>query len=73
MSDVTIHIDETLDATALLALQQDLVRMKGVEHVDAAREHPHLMVVRYDNQRLDSGTILSECYDHGYHAELIGF
>ena len=73
MSDVTIHIDETLDTTALLALQHDLARMKGIEKIDATEKRPHLMVVRYDHHEMDSEAILSEFYGHGYHAELIGF
>ena len=73
MSDVTIHIDETLDMTALLAMQHELEKMKGVQRIDARENRPHLMVVTYDHQQTHSGEILSEFSEHGYHAELIGF
>ncbi len=73
MSDVTVHIDENLDASALLALQNDLSHLQGVEHIDTADQRPHLMVVKYDHREMDSTRILSRFRDHGYHAELIGF
>lgn len=73
MSDVTVHIDETLDMTALLALQHDLEKMNGVERINATENRPHLMVVTYDHQQMHSTAILSEFTEHGYHAELIGF
>lgn len=73
MSDITVHIDETLDDSTIQVLQNDLVRMEGVDHIDSTARHPHLMVVNYDHDRMDSNTILSEFTNHGLHAELIGF
>ena len=73
MSDVTIHIDETLDSTALQALQHNLARIEGIDHIDAQEEHPHLMVVSYDHRQMSSGSILSSFTNQGLHAELIGF
>ncbi len=73
MSDITVHIDETLDSSAWYVLQQDLSSLHGVEQINAQQHRPHLMVVKYDHQITDSGAILSEFHDHGYHAELIGF
>ncbi len=72
MSDVTVHIDETLDDSALLALQHNLSRIDGVDHVDAQNRHPHLMVVSYDHHLLNSRAILSSFTNQGLHAELIG-
>ena len=73
MSDVTVHIDETLDVDTIQALQHDIYRMNGVEHIDSSLNAPHLMVVTYDNQTMNSHAILSAFTDHGLHAELIGF
>lgn len=73
MSDVTVHIDETLDASTILALRHDLCQMKGIEHIDASAKHPHLMVVKYDQNAMNSSSILNEFSEHGLHAELIGF
>ncbi len=73
MSDITIHIDETLDSTTLQALQHNLSRIEGIDHIDAQEQHPHLMVVSYDHQQMDSAAILSSFTNQGLHAELIGF
>lgn len=73
MSDITVHIDETLDVSTIQDLQDELGRMEGIEHIDSTTRHPHLMVVKYDHDRMNSNTILSEFTNHGYHAELIGF
>jgi hypothetical protein len=73
MSDVTIHIDETLDSSTIQALQHDLSRMAGIEHIASEESHPHLMVVSYDNKMMNSGAILSSFTEQGLHAELIGF
>ena len=73
MSDITVHIDETLDVSSIQALQDDLCKMGGVDHIDSTETRPHLMVVNYDHQSLDSSTILTEFTNHGLHAELIGF
>ena len=72
MSDVTIHIDETLDASTIQSLQHDLSQLNGVEHIDASADHPHLMVVKYDQKAMSSGALLNEFSEHGLHAELIG-
>lgn len=73
MSDVTIHIDETLDASALVALQHNLSRIDGVDHIDVQQQRPHLMVVTYDHSLMDSAEVLSSFTNQGLHAELIGF
>ena len=73
MSDVTIHIDETLDSTTLQALQHNLSRIDGIDHIDAQESRPHLMVVSFDHQAMSSAAILSSFTNQGLHAELIGF
>ena len=73
MSDITIHIDETLDSATLQALQHNLSRIDGVDHIDAQESRPHLMVVCYDHNQMNSNAILSSFTNQGLHAELIGF
>lgn len=73
MSDVTIHIDETLDSSSIQAIQHDLSRVVGIERIDSQERHPHLMVVSYDGKMMNSGYILSTFTNQGLHAELIGF
>ena len=73
MSDITVHIDETLDAATIYALKKDLASRQGVNRVDMNENRPHLMVVQYDHHEMHSSIILDEFTDHGLHAELIGF
>ncbi len=73
MSDVTIHIDETLESSTLQAIQNDLYKVAGINRIDAEAKHPHLMVVSYDGKKMNSGAILSQFTNQGLHAELIGF
>jgi hypothetical protein len=73
MSDVTIHIDETLNERSMQALGEDIAHHGGIEHVDYSQKNPHLMVVRYDQNQLNSQAVLAAFIDHGLHAELIGF
>ncbi len=73
MSDITVHIDETLDAATIYALKKDLASKQGVNRIDLNENRPHLMVVQYDHQAMNSIEILNEFTDHGLHAELIGF
>ncbi len=73
MSDVTVHIDETLTERSIQALSDEIEHYSAVEHVDYSLKHPHLMVVKYDPTRMDSSAILAAISDQGLHAELIGF
>jgi len=57
MSDITVHIDETLDSSTLQALQHNLSRIEGVDHINAQDSRPHLMVVSYDHRKMNSGAI----------------
>ena len=73
MSDVTIHIDETLDSSTIQALQQDLSEVAGIQKINSQEKRPHLMVVSYDREQMNSSFILSTFTNQGLHAELIGF
>ena len=73
MSNITVHIDENLDATAFHNVEHNLEALHGVNTVMATDKHPHLMVVDYDHQSINSQNILGALVGQGYHAELIGF
>jgi len=73
MSDVTIHIDETLDSSAIQVIQQDLSRVVGIDKINSQPGNPHLMVIEYDRKMMSSRSILSTFTSQGLHAELIGF
>jgi hypothetical protein len=73
MSDITIHIDETLDSPTILALQNDLTQLDGIKSVESKENRPHLMVITYDSKLTSSEEILLNFTSQGLHAELIGF
>lgn len=73
MSDITIHIDETLDTSSIQAIQDDLYKVVGIEKINSQEQRPHLMVVSYDGKVMNSGNILTRFTNQGLHAELIGF
>ena len=72
MTDVTIHIDETLDTNRLEKLRDKLLSERGVMSADYRQENPHLMVVGYDPDSVNSTRLLKTVEAQGVHAELIG-
>ncbi len=72
MVDVTVHIDENVDAERREALAEKLLSVNGVMAAASHEEKPHLMVVEYDPALVNSGEILDTVKSSGVHAELIG-
>ena len=72
MTDITIHIDETLDPARMESLRDILLNDNGVMTADYRRENLHLMVVGYDPQATSSQTLLRTVQAQGMHAVLIG-
>jgi hypothetical protein len=72
MVDVTIHIDETITAENLEAIQDKLRSLPGVLAAVSHNRTPHLMVVEYNPDLIHSHKILDTVIDSGVHAELIG-
>ncbi len=72
MADVTIHIDETVAVDDREGLQDKLRALDGVLAAASQDETPHLMVVEYNPDLIDSREILDAVTDSGVHAELIG-
>ena len=72
ISDVTIHIDETLDAARLEKLRDALLTEDGVMAADYQKATRHLMIVAYDPARNSSANLLKTVKAQGVHAELIG-
>ncbi|MEJ2451840.1 MAG: ATP-binding protein [Gammaproteobacteria bacterium] len=70
--DVTVHVDETLDADAHQQLEADLRDQPGVVSVRAPGNTPHLFIVTYNPDAIQPQAIL-RTVTHGHrHAELIG-
>lgn len=72
MVDVTVHIDEETDHETRELMKDQLRGMEGVMAAITHDERPHLMVVEYDPDRINSAQILAQVKDAGVHAELIG-
>lgn len=72
MVDVTVHIDENVSKEVRGQLEDKLLGMKGVMAATSHDAKPHLMVVEYDPERIQSKEILGAITSSGVHAELIG-
>lgn len=70
--DVTVHIDETLDAILRGELADKLRAISGVSNTSILDHRPHLMVVEFDPERIGTREILDAVTSTGVRAELIG-
>lgn len=73
IADFTIHIDETLDHDRLSQIVDHTNACKGVTTVIQNDERPHLILVKYDPEKVTSGELLQSVLDEGVHAQMIGF
>lgn len=72
LSDVVIHVNQTLDAPARRDLEN---RMREVEGVIAPRfsdNRTHLMVIAYDADRARMLDLVEAVEDQGYNAQSCG-
>ncbi len=72
IADVTIHIDNNLDAEARAALEDELRAMEGVVSVRVSEKTSHLVVVGYNPQLTTSKDILATVTAKDGNAELLG-
>ena len=74
LADVTLHIDEELGEEALASLEQALRQRDGVVsvHFNTNVAHPHLAVVEFNPDKVNSRDLLSIVHYQGYHGELVG-
>jgi len=70
--DVTIHIDEDLSPEVRLTVEESIRALDGIVSVHNSSKTPHLTVVEYDIDEMDSLRILKRVTDQGLHAELVG-
>ncbi len=73
VSDVTIHIDESLNDRELFNLEQAIRSDFGVISVGHIQENRHMLVVLYDPESIRGKDILRRVTNQGFHGELIGF
>jgi hypothetical protein len=72
LADITVHIDENVDHAVREKIQDEVRALDGVVAALSHDERPHLMVVEYNPQAVDSQGILACIKALGVHAELIG-
>jgi hypothetical protein len=72
LADVTLHIDEALDADERKLVGERLRALDGVVSVHNPDEKPHLTVVEYNPAKLKAVQLLETVKGAGVHAELIG-
>lgn len=72
MSDITIHIDENTSHDEREGLRDSLLAMDGVTAAAYHDEKPHLMVIAYEPDTVDSAAFLQAISNRGLHGELIG-
>ena len=71
-ADVMLHIDETLPADQLRTLESHLYKMGGVLSATNRDDKPHMIMVTYDPDKVQSHDILVKVQNEGIHAQLIG-
>ncbi|MGD8956397.1 MAG: ATP-binding protein [Chromatiaceae bacterium] len=72
LADVTIHIDEALDAAKRAEIEDKLRAIDGVVSVHNPDNRPHLAVIEYNPSKVKSMALLETVKGQGVHAELIG-
>lgn len=72
MVDVEVHIDETLDKARRESLVDKVREQDGVISVGSREETPHLMIIEYNPEQVNSQQLLHLVQSEGLHAELFG-
>lgn len=72
MVDVTLHIDEEIGTEAREALRDALLHARGVLAADYHAAKPHLVVIEYDPDVIESSEFVHIAQQSGLHAQLIG-
>ncbi len=72
MSDVMIHINESLSIEARSSLENALRKIEGVvsPRFNAGKEH--LLVIAYDTEKTNTAVLLEQTRAAGYTAQLVG-
>jgi hypothetical protein len=69
-ADIMIHIDESLAETNQQELES---KLRSIEGVIAPRfNKPHLILVAYNTELINSTVLLKHVIRMGYHAQLVG-
>ncbi|MDX1810857.1 MAG: ATP-binding protein [Gammaproteobacteria bacterium] len=72
MVDVMLHIDETTSHQDREALRDDIWQLNGVMAASFHDEKPHLLIVEYNPDEINSTALLESVKSKGLNAELVG-
>jgi hypothetical protein len=72
LADVTIHIDQALDAEGKTKLEQAFRGREGVVSVGINPDRPHLVVVEYNPKEINSRDLVDIPRFLGMRGELVG-
>ncbi len=72
LSDVVIHVNETLDEAGLGGLEQELRARDGVISAGHQPGRTHFIMVVYDTEATSSANLLTPFKARGVHAQLVG-
>ena len=72
IADITMHIDENTTHEDRERLRDELLSMDGVMAASYHDEKPHLIVMAYDPDVVNSLAFVKTAQEQGLHAELVG-
>ena len=72
ISDVIIHISESLSSEARLSLENAMRKIEGVVSPGFNAGKQHLLVVTYNTDKTNTAVLLERARAAGYTAQLVG-
>lgn len=72
ISDVMIHINESLSEEARTSLENTLRKVEGVVSPGFNAGKEHLLVITYDTEKTNTASLLAKARAAGYTAQLVG-
>ena len=72
ISDVIIHINESLDAEARTALEDAIRNIEGVVSPGFNAGKAHLLMITYNTEKTSTAALLAKTRAAGYTAQVVG-
>jgi len=72
ISDVMIHINESLSEEARSSLENTLRKVEGVVTPRFNPGKEHLLVIAYDTEKTNTAVLLEKAREAGFTAQLVG-
>lgn len=72
ISDVMVHVNESLSAETRHALEEEMREVEGVISPRFSPNEDHLLEIAYNPDTVNATDLLHKVQSHGYHAQLVG-